>query len=39
MDNGGIHAHNYYLNEKGIPAHGKVRRMNVKEILENEGWI
>ncbi|MBR2041525.1 MAG: hypothetical protein IJ945_04055 [Oscillospiraceae bacterium] len=39
LDNGGKHAHDYYLNEKGIPAHGKVRRMSVKEILENEGWI
>ena len=30
---------NKIVNGKGNPTHDKVRRMSVREILENEGWI
>ena len=39
FDVGGVHAHNYVLNNGGIPTHEDVRRLSVKEILENGDLI
>jgi hypothetical protein len=36
MGNHGEHAHDYTLNEKGIPVHGESRELTAKERLENE---